>query len=51
MMVSDEGTANLASYTALIHFVNTFYAGLAVIHPTSIKNGRHSTAETPPVTH
>ncbi len=43
---SDVGTANLPSYTRLIHLVNTFYAGLAVISPTSIKNGRRSTAET-----
>lgn len=50
-MVRDVGTANLPSYTTLIHLVNTFYAGLAVISPTSIKNGRRSTAETPPVTH
>lgn len=50
-MVSDVGTANLPSYTRLIHLVNTFYAGFAVSSPTSIKNGRRSTAETPPVTH
>lgn len=28
--VRHVGTANLPSYTPLIHFVNTFYAGLAV---------------------